>query len=83
MNSNYNNNFLYFQEEGHKYTDTLGNEYLSVTTNIENYCPKFNADYWARKKAKERGISEKRIKEEWAAITKEACERGTATHNGL
>ena len=35
MNSNYNNNFLYFQEEGHKYTDTLGNEYLSVTTNIE------------------------------------------------
>ena len=46
MNSNYNNNFLYFQEEGHKYTDTLGNEYLSVTTNIENYCPKFNADYF-------------------------------------
>ena len=37
MNSNYNNNFLYFQEEGHKYTDTLGNEYLSVTSYIENF----------------------------------------------
>ena len=83
MNSIYENNFLYFDEGPHKYTDSLGNEYLSVTTNIENYCPKFDKKYWLRKKAKERGISERKLEAEWERITKEACERGTATHNGL
>ena len=83
MNSIYENNFLYFDEAEHKYTDTLGNQYLSVTTNIENYCPKFDKKYWLRKKAKERGISERKLEAEWERITKEACERGTATHNGL
>lgn len=52
MNSIYENNFLYFDEGPHKYTDSLGNEYLSVTTNIENYCPKFDKKYWLRKKLK-------------------------------
>ena len=83
MNSIYENNFLYFEEADHKYTDSLGNQYLSVTTNIENYCPKFDKKYWLRKKAKERGISERKLEAEWERITKEACERGTATHNGL
>lgn len=83
MNSIYENNFLYFDEGPHKYTDSLGNEYLSVTTNIENYCPKFDKKYWLRKKAKERGITERKLAAEWERITKEACERGTVTHNGL
>lgn len=82
--SRYDEVFLYFQEEGHKYTDTLGNGYTSVTTLIhENYCPKFDKKYWLRKKAKELGISEKQLEQQWANITKEACERGTATHNGI
>lgn len=82
--SRYDEVFLYFQEEGHKYTDTLGNGYTSVTTLIhENYCPKFDKKYWLRKKAKELGISEKQLEQQWADITKEACERGTATHNGI
>lgn len=42
MNSIYNDNFLYFQEEGHKYNDTYGNEYTSVTTIIGDYAPKFD-----------------------------------------
>ena len=83
MNSIYENNFLYFQEDGHKYTDSLGNEYTSVTTLIQDYCPKFDRDYWLHKKARERGISEKELAKEWENITKEACERGTKTHNGL
>lgn len=36
-----------------------------------------------RKKSKELGISEKKLEEQWSTITKEACERGTNTHNGL
>lgn len=47
----YDSNFLYFQEEGHKYTDTNGNRYLSVTTLIhDNYVPKFDKKYWLHKK---------------------------------
>ena len=83
MDVRYNNNFLFFDEGPHKYTDTLGNEYRSVTTLIGDYYPHFDADYWAHKKAIEQGKSEKAIRAEWDRIRDEACARGTATHNGL
>lgn len=83
MNEIYKTNFLYFDEGPHKYTDTLGNEYTSVTTIIGEYCPKFDKKYWLRKKAKELGISESTLEKRWENITKEACERGTKTHNAL
>ena len=80
----YDKIFLYFKEEGHKYSDSLGNSYTSVTTLIhDNYVPKFNKKYWLHKKAKELGISEKQLEAQWKAITDEACSRGTATHNGI
>ena len=69
MNSIYNNNFLYFQEEGHKYNDTYGNEYTSVTTIIGDYAPKFDKKYWLHKKAKELGISEKELEKRWKDIS--------------
>ena len=75
--------YLYFDEGPHKYTDTLGREYLSVTTLIHEYVPKFDADYWAHKKALEQGKTEKQIKAEWERIKNEACERGTHKHNNL
>ena len=77
------NNYLYFQEDGHKYTDTYGNEYISVTTIIVNYSPKFDKDYWLHKKARELGITEKELAKRWQDITDEACTRGSHTHNGL
>ena len=83
MNEVYQNTYLYFDEGPHRYTDTNGNEYISVTTIIGNYCPKFNAKYWAHKKAKEQGVSEKEILRQWNRIKDEACDRGTATHNGI
>lgn len=83
IDERYLTNFLYFDEGPHKYTDTLGNEYRSVTTLIGDYYPHFDADYWAHKKAKEQGKSERQIKAEWERIKNEACERGTKTHNGL
>lgn len=80
----YDEIFLYFEEEGHKYTDSLGNSYKSVTTLIhDNYVPKFNKKYWLHKKARELGISEKTLEKQWQDITNEACARGTITHNGL
>ena len=83
MDTRYNQNFLFFEEEGHKYNDTMGNEYLSVTTLIHDYYNNFDAAYWAHKKAREQGKSEKAILAEWDRIRDEACSRGTKTHNGL
>lgn len=83
MDNRYKDNFLFFDEGPHKYTDTLGNEYRSVTTLIADYYNHFDADYWAHKKAREQGKSEKQIRAEWDRIKDEACERGTSTHNGI
>lgn len=84
VDSRYENNHLYFDEGPHKYTDTDGNEYKSVTTLIhDNYVPAFNKKFWLRKKAKELGISEKQLAQQWQDITNEACARGTQTHNGI
>ena len=83
MNSIFNNNFLYFDEGPHTYRDTYGNEYISVTTIIGNYSPKFDKDYWLHKKARELGITEKELAKRWQDITDEACTRGSHTHNGL
>lgn len=74
---------LVFQEDGHKYHDTLGNEYKSTTTLLHSYQNEFNKDYWLRKKAKELGISPKELEAQWESIKNEACDRGTNTHNGL
>ena len=79
----YDEIFLFFEEKGHKYTDSVGNSYKSVTTLLGDYAPEFDTKYWAHKKAKERGVSDKTILKEWQAITEEACSRGTATHNGI
>lgn len=74
---------LVFHEEEHKYNDNLGNDYLSTTTLIHNYKPKFDKSYWLKKKAKELNMSEKDLEKQWKDITDEACARGTNTHNGL
>ena len=79
----YNNIKLIFKEEGHKYNDTFGNEYKSMTTLLHEYQPKFEKSYWLKKKAKELGITEKQLAKQWQDITEEACERGTKTHNNL
>lgn len=79
----YNDVHLTFKEDGHKYNDDFGNEYKSVTTLLHSYAPAFDKEYWLKKKAKELNISVKRLEEQWQTITKEACERGTRTHNGI
>ena len=49
----YNDVRLIFKEEGHKYNDTFGNEYKSMTTLLHDYAPAFDQSYWLKKKAKE------------------------------
>ena len=83
INPIYNDVRLYFNEAEHKYTDTFNNQYISTTTLLHEYAPKFDKKYWLKKKAAELGISEKRLEQQWKDITEEACARGTKTHNGL
>lgn len=81
--SRYDTCHLFFEEKGHKYTDSYGRTYKSTTTLIHEYKPEFNKKYWLHKKSRELGISEKQLAKQWEQITKEACERGTNTHNEL
>lgn len=74
---------LIFDEGPHKYTDTLGNDYVSTTTLLGSLHEPFDKKYWLRKKSQELHISEKKLESQWNQITKEACERGSKTHNGL
>lgn len=83
MKDIYKNTYLYFDEGPHKYTDSNGNEYISTTTIIGRYAPQFDVKYWAHKKAREQGVSEKEILRQWDKIKNEACDRGTNTHNGI
>lgn len=79
----YKDMYLEFHADGHKYNDNFGNEYLSCTTFLHRYKPEFNKKYWLAKKAKEYGITERQLEKQWEKITKEACERGSNTHDGL
>lgn len=80
----YDEIFLFFEEKEHKYTDSKGNNYMSVTTLIHNnYVPEFDKEYWLRRKAKELNIPKAKLAQQWKALTDEACNRGTLTHNGI
>lgn len=75
--------YLYFNEEHHKYTDNLNNLYTSCTTLLHKYQKPFDKAYWARRKAKEEGVSIKAITAKWETITEVACIRGSNKHDGL
>lgn len=83
MDNRYETIKLFFEEEAHKYTDTLGNTYTSCTTLLHEYAPTFDKAYWLRKKSRELGVSEADIAKNWKDITDESCARGNKTHNYL
>lgn len=83
INPLYTSSKLFFDEPSHKYTDSCGNAYKSVTTIIHEYCPKFDSKYWANRKAKELGTSAKMITKEWDIIRDKACDMGNVYHNSF
>lgn len=72
-----------FNESLHRYTDEFNLEYTSVTTLISKYYPKFDEDFWARKKAQELGLSVEIVKANWKQIRDFSCEKGTKEHKLL
>lgn len=83
IDNKYKQVHLFFDEEQHKYTDNFNNNYISTTTILHQYQKPFDKNYWLKKKAKELGISERQLENQWKTITDEACSRGSKTHDGL
>jgi ATP-dependent exoDNAse (exonuclease V) beta subunit len=72
-----------FNSENHSYTDKDGNNYFSVSSVINNYKNKFDSDFWAEKKALERGITKEEVLQEWSDKALEATTKGTNIHQLL
>ena len=80
---------IIFDPVPHKYTDTLGNIYTSVTTLIDKYHEKFDIKGMARRCAqaglrgnpKYAGKSAAQLEREWKKTTEEACEWGSEKHD--
>ena len=86
---------IFFNEEAHKYTDDLGNGYISVTTLIGKYTEEFKKEAIAAacerigknpkhpKYALYAGKTKKQLLWEWEQETIKACEKGSKKHNFL
>ena len=74
-----NNNRVKFEEDGHKYTID-GRRLINVGSYVGKFKHQFDADYWAEKKAKQRGIAKEAVLAEWRAKGEIAANNGTALH---
>ena len=72
-------NHIKYYDKPHKYYID-GKEMVSATTFIGKFKQKFEEDYWSKKKAKERGITQKEILAEWKNKSLTSTEKGTAFH---
>jgi hypothetical protein len=71
---------IQFDHADHAYTAPDGKPLQSVTKVVKGLRQPFKADYWAERKAAERGISKEAILAEWDAKGQAGRERGTALH---
>lgn len=76
-----NSDFVAFDAKEHKYTDTLtGTELTNVSRVRDSFKVPFDADYWAPRKAAERGVDTAVILKEWEDKKNEATARGNLVH---
>lgn|SRR5574344_133228 len=68
-----------FDENSHKYT-LGGVPYISVTTLIQQFSKPFNTNYWSKRKADERGVTQEVILNEWKEKNKHSNILGTTIH---
>jgi hypothetical protein len=71
-----------FDKESHTYT-YLGEKFDSVTSYIKRFKTPFDKEYWAKKKAEEKGISVSEIKKEWQEKSDKANDLGTRVHKWI
>lgn len=92
LNKDFNRK-IFFRASDHSYRDDLSNKYISTTTQIAHYTPKFESIEIAKvcaaigknprhpKYGKYKGKSYKQILKEWNDTKEEACERGNIKHD--
>jgi hypothetical protein len=68
-----------FDEKSHTYT-YQGSKFTSVTGEIGKFSQKFDSDYWSKRKAKEREITQDEILKEWKDKADVACLLGSQVH---
>ena len=86
---------IYFNEDMHRYTDDMDNEYTSMTTIIAKFknefekekialaCERIGRDPLHRKYEKYKGKKAYQIIKEWERTAEEGCEKGNIKHNYL
>lgn len=73
---------LNFNPESHTYTHA-GAELLSVTTLVKEFFPKFDAEYWAARKALTEGVDPQVILDRWERDAERARTLGTQMHDRI
>jgi len=73
---------IVFEPLTHTYKDETG-FYTPVSSVISHYKAKFDSDKWSLIKARERGISQEEILEEWALNSKKSTDKGTTMHKAV
>jgi hypothetical protein len=91
MGEHVKGNMLFFDAPTHKYTDEVGNPYVSTTTLIGHYYEKFDTKKMARLcelagrrgDPKYRGKTAAMLELEWTHESDSACEYGSVKHDFL
>ena len=73
---------LSFEADTHTYFYD-GREMLSVTTLVDDCFPKFDAEYWAERKAAKEGVTPQIILDRWEREARRARELGTSMHDRI
>ena len=82
LNAHPRDPYLKFDPESHTYT--LGDRILLSVTNIVEDCfPKFDADYWALRKAPGMGMTPDELKARWEANATRSRSLGTEMHEKI
>lgn len=71
---------LTFTEADHKYVDSLGMTYTSVTTLLKHYFPQFDAEATAKRMEEEGKGNAMELLAEWDQKREDACDYGTRCH---
>ena len=72
-------NHVQFNKQFHSYSIN-GQKLKSVSKLVKSVTPEFDSEYWSKKKAKERGISQAEILAEWDAKGKRTIALGNEVH---
>lgn len=76
-------NEVTFKEDTHQYFNDKGEEYISCTTLIGKYIPKFDVDIMASKTAFKNNKKTEEVKQEWQINNKFSTDYGTMIHKGI